>query len=100
MKSTKKETKEYVREYVKIDTMEVGRVALTRTGTAFFDCIINGVNIYSAHVVEPEGKQPFISWPAVKAKNGNYYNSVYVWISPEDQAKLIQLVQDKIDEQD
>lgn len=91
--STKKE-----REYTKIDSFKIENVRVVDTMTGdliFVNLTINGVTIYSCRVVNGS-KGDFISFPQQKGKDGKYYNMVYVALSPEDEASILEAIQDAI----
>ena len=64
----------------------------------FFTLVINGVTIYNCRVATGKNGD-FISFPQYKGSNGTYYNNVYVAISDEDSAKILEEIQKAIDEQ-
>ena len=64
----------------------------------FYTLVINGVTIYNCRVATGKNGD-FISFPQYKGSNGTYYNNVYVAISDEDSAKILEEIQKAIDEQ-
>lgn len=62
----------------------------------FFTLVINGVTIYNCRVATGKNGD-FISFPQYKGSNGTYYNNVYVAISDEDSAKILDEIQKQID---
>lgn len=64
----------------------------------FFTLVINGITIYNCRVATGKNGD-FISFPQYKGSNGTYYNNVYVAISDEDSAKILEEIQKAIDEQ-
>ena len=63
----------------------------------FFTLTINGVTIYNCRVATGKNGD-FISFPQYKGSNDKYYNNVYVAISDEDSAKILEEIQKAIDE--
>lgn len=92
-----KETKE--REVAEVREAVVSNVRVIdgKYGeTVFFSLKVNGVNINNCRAVSGKNGD-FISFPQYKGSNGQYYNTVYVALADEDQAKILQDVQSAID---
>ena len=99
-KNTKKEDNQE-RTFCEIRTHEVSNVRVVdgKIGDlVFFTLNINGVTIYNCRVATGKNGD-FISFPQYKGSNGTYYNNVYVAISDEDSAKILEEIQKAIDEQ-
>lgn len=89
------------REFIEIREHEVKNVRVVegKNGdVVFFTLMINGVTIYNCRVATGKNGD-FISFPQYKGSNGTYYNNVYVSISDEDSAKILEEIQKAIDEQ-
>ena len=63
----------------------------------FFTLTINGVTIYNCRVATGKNGD-FISFPQYKGTNGTYYNNVFVSLSNEDSAEILDAVQSAINE--
>ena len=101
-KAKKTKTKEQAleREFVKVDAFEVKNVRVVdgKNGDlVFFTLTINGVTIYNCRVATGKNGD-FISFPQYKGTNGTYYNNVFVSLSDEDSAKILDAVQTAINE--
>lgn len=94
-RSAKKEQK---KNYARIADMSVTRAKQLKDGTVFFDCTVNDVKIYGAKVVDGKNGQ-FVSWPSKKGTDGEYYSVAYVYISPDDQETLLDLVDKCLEDQ-
>ena len=99
-KAGKKEEQTKEREFCEIRDHEVSNVRVVdgKNGDlVFFTLKINGVTIYNCRVATGKNGD-FISFPQYKGSNGTYYNNVYVAISDEDSAKILEEIQKQIDE--
>ena len=99
-KSSKKGDSAKERTFVEIRECEVKNVRVVESKNGdlvFFTLTINGVTIYNCRVATGKNGD-FISFPQYKGTNGNYYNNVYVSISDEDSAKILEEIQNQIDE--
>ncbi len=99
-KNTKKEDNQE-RTFCEIRTCDVSNVRVVdgKNGDlVFFTLNINGVTIYNCRVATGKNGD-FISFPQYKGSNGTYYNNVYVAISDEDSAKILDEIQKAIDNQ-
>ncbi len=98
-KTTKKEgaTKERVNIEVREFEVKNVRVVEGKNGDlVFFTLMLNGVTIYNCRVATGKNGD-FISFPQYKGSDGNYYNNVYVALSDEDSAKILEAIQTAID---
>lgn len=96
-KKNTKETKE--RETIEVRDVEVTNVRVVdgRNGDlVFFSLKLNGVIINNCRIASGKNGD-FVSFPQYKGSNGQYYNVVYVALSDEDSNKIVQAVQDAID---
>ena len=99
-KSEKKQEQNEERVFCEIREHEVKNVRVVdgKNGDiVFFTLTINGVTIYNCRVATGKNGD-FISFPQYKGSNGTYYNNVYVAISEEDSAKILEEIQKQIDE--
>lgn len=99
-KAKKTEAKEkQERVNIEIRSMEVKnvRVVAGKNGDlVFFTLELNGVTIYNCRVATGKNGD-FISFPQYKGGDGKYYNNVYVSLSDEDSAKILEEIQKQID---
>ena len=75
-----------------VQRVDVVRANLFDNGDVVFDVIINGVTIYNCRVVEGKNGD-FISFPARKGSDGNYYSHAYIKLTDEDTKKIVGLVE-------
>lgn len=100
-KTTKKEEKAQERATIEVRDYDVKNVRVVegRNGDLiFFTLMINGVTIYNCRVATGKNGD-FISFPQYKGSDGNYYNNVYVALSDEDSAKILEIIQAAINAQ-
>ena len=98
-KAKKKNTKTNEKNYVQVLHYGVDHVRCVsgKNGdTVFFSLTLNGVTINGCHVATNKSGEDFIAFPQNKGKDGNYYSIVYVLISPEDQQKILDTIQDAL----
>lgn len=91
MKKPEKKTKSAVQ------SVEVVRAKSFDNGGVVFDVTINGVSIYNCRVVEGKNGD-FISFPARKGSDGNYYSHAYIKLTEDDTKKIIGLVEKALEE--
>ena len=90
-KTTKKTTKKNEREYIEVTSFAVSnaRVVSTKNGELiFFTLNLNGIFINNCKVASGKNGD-FISFPQYKGSNGEYYNTIYAAVSPEDTDKIL-----------
>ena len=75
-----------------VQSVDVVRAKSFDNGGVVFDVIINGVSIYNCRVVEGKNGD-FISFPARKGTDGNYYSHAYIKLTDEDTKKIVGLVE-------
>lgn len=80
-----------------VQSVEVVRAKSFDNGGVVFDVIINGVSIYNCRVVEGKNGD-FISFPARKGSDGNYYSHAYIKLTEDDTKKIIGLVEKALEE--
>lgn len=99
-KAKKTEAKEkQERSFIELRSMAVKnvRVVAGKNGDlVFFTLELNGVTIYNCRVATGKNGD-FISFPQYKGSDGKYYNNVYVSLSDEDSAKILEEIQKQID---
>ena len=99
-KAKKTEAKEnQERTFIELRSMEVKNVRVIPTkqngDLVFFTLELNGVTIYNCRVATGKNGD-FISFPQYKGSDGKYYNNVYVSLSDEDSAKILEEIQKQI----
>ena len=80
-----------------LQSVEVVRAKSFDNGGVVFDVIINGVSIYNCRVVEGKNGD-FISFPARKGSDGNYYSHAYIKLTEDDTKKIIGQVEKALEE--
>ena len=94
----KKQTQEQEREYLKLESFELGRVTPGKGGIVYFDAKINGLTIHGMKVVPKKDQSgDFIAFPSQKGADGNYYSVVFAWLNPETEKSMLQAIQEKLD---
>ena len=95
-KNTKKQTEE--RKTAEIRSVEVANVRVIEGKNGdivFFTLTLNDVTIYNCRVATGKNGD-FISFPQYQSKDGKYYNNVYVALSEEDSAKILETIQNEL----
>lgn len=98
VKKQEPKTNEEVKN-IKVASFDVANVRVIggKNGdVVFFTLTLNEVTIYNCRVSTGRNGD-FISWPQVKGTNDKYYNQVYARLSNEDQEKILNAVQEAID---
>ncbi len=96
-KTAEAEPKE--RDYLKIESFELGRVTEGKGGVVYFDAKINGLSIHGMKVVPRKDQSgDFIAWPSEKGADGKYYSVVFAFLNPETEKSILQMIQEKLDE--
>lgn len=80
-----------------VQSVEVVRAKSFDNGGVVFDMTINEVSIYNCRVVEGKNGD-FISFPARKGSDGNYYSHAYIKLTEDDTKKIIGLVEKALEE--
>lgn len=80
-----------------VQSVEVVRAKSFDNGGVVFDVIINGVSIYNCRVVEGKNGD-FISFPARKGSDGNYYSHAYIKLTEDDTKQIISQVEKALEE--
>ena len=80
-----------------VQSVEVVRAKSFDNGGVVFDMTINGVSIYNCRVVEGKNGD-FISFPARKGSDGNYYSHAYIKLTEDDTKKIIGQVEKALEE--
>ena len=97
-KATKKEDQQE-RTFIEVRECEVKNVRVVdgKNGDlVFFTLVLNGVTIYNCRVATGKNGD-FISFPQYKGNDGKYYNNVFVSLSDEDSAAILENIQKQID---
>lgn len=85
------------KEESKVVSIEVVRAKSFDNGGVVFDVLINDVGIYNCRVVEGKNGD-FISFPARKGADGNYYSHAYIKLDADDTKEIISQVEKKLSE--
>lgn len=96
-KSSEKENTQE-RQFTKVESFDVShvRVVDSKNGDlVFFSLTINGVTINSCRVATGKNGD-FISFPQTQGKNGDYYSLVYVSLDNKDVEKILDRVQEEV----
>lgn len=80
-----------------VQSVEVVRAKSFDNGGVVFDMTINGVSIYNCRVVEGKNGD-FISFPARKGSDGNYYSHAYIKLTEDDTKQIISQVEKALEE--
>lgn len=73
----------------------VREVAGKSANTIFFSLTGNGLGLYNLRIVEG-ARGSFIAPPQSKGSDGKYYNQYGVYLSDDDQARIIKAVVSKL----
>ena len=99
MARTRAKTKEPEKVYFSIKGMRVKNVRELSDNVVAFSLLGKGLSLYNMRVVyRKDGESAFVCAPQTKAKNGEYYNQYAVYLSVEDQAAIIDMVEEALDE--
>lgn len=94
-----KKAKKAEKPNFEITGMKVSNVRkLSETVTAF-SLLGKGLGLYNLKVVNG-AKGKFVAVPQTKGKDGEWYNQYAVYISDDDQAKIIKKVESMIEDED
>ena len=80
-----------------VQSVEVTRAKAFDNGGVVFDMVVNGVTIYGCRVVEGKNGD-FISFPARKGSDGNYYSHAYIKLTEDDTKQIISQVEKALEE--
>lgn len=79
--------------------MKVSNVRRLSDTVVGFSLLGNGLGLYNLKVVDGS-KGMFVATPQTKAKNGEWYNQYAVYLSKEDEKKIIEKVLAMLPEDD
>lgn len=100
-KKANKKDNQQERTFIEVRDVEVKNVRVVETQNngdlVFFTLVLNGVTIYNCRVATGKNGD-FISFPQYKGSDGKYYNNVFVSLSDEDSANILENIQKQIDE--
>lgn len=80
-----------------IQKVDIIRAHAFDNGGVVFDMVVNGVFIYGCRVVEGKNGD-FVSFPARKGSDGNYYSHAYIKLTEEDTKNIVSLVENALEE--
>ena len=98
-KKANKKDNQQERTFIEVRECEVKNVRVVdgKNGDlVFFTLVLNGVTIYNCRVATGKNGD-FISFPQYKGNDGKYYNNVFVSLSDEDSAAILENIQKQID---
>lgn len=97
-RETKKQAAERT-EPINVTECKVTRARVWKDGNETFDMVLNGVSIYGCRLVE--GKNGlFVSYPARKGNDGNYYSHCYAVLSEETVDSIARQVDELLDKEE
>lgn len=84
------------RSFATINSFSIRRVNyVQKTGTVFFDMTINDIDVFGCRVATA-GEKDFIAYPSYKGTDGKYYSYVNIYMSSDDQSKILAAVEEKL----
>ena len=95
--ATKTEANE--KTYFSIKGMKLANVRKLSDKVIAFSMLGNGLGLYNLRVVKTE-KGEFVASPQEKGKDGKYYSVYAVYLSEDDQQKIIKAVKGKLPKED
>lgn len=85
------------REFFSIKGMKVNNARrIPGTDVITFSLIGNGLGLYNLRIVTGGARGKFIAPPSTKGKDGKYYNVYALYLSPEDEERVLKAVIDKL----
>lgn len=84
-----KEKKEIQNTYFDIEGMKVQNVRVLSEDVLAFSLNGKGLGLYNLRVVDGKNGK-FVSVPQTKGRDGKWYNQYALYLTDEDQAKLIE----------
>lgn len=91
----KKKTEEKEKTYFNIEGMTVTNCRVLSENVLAFTLTGKGLGLYNLRVVDSKNGK-FIGAPQSKGKDGNWYNQYALYLSDEDQKKIIAEVEKQI----
>ena len=87
---------------LRITSLKIERVNVTKDYGIFVDMTINGITIYGMKYMRKKGKNgyEFFSFPSRKGSDGNYYNVVWAFIDNGAKAEMIEAFREYCDWED
>ena len=98
-KATTKKNKKADKPNFDIKGMKVSNVRKLSETVVAFSLLGNGLGLYNLKIVDG-AKGKFVAVPQTKGKDGEWYNQYAVYISEDDQRKIIEKVESMIEEAD
>lgn len=87
--------------YTKVESFSVRNSREWENGNVTSTVTINGVTIYNVRIQQTkDGNHEFLAFPSRKGNDGKYYPYVYVSLSDEDTAKIIEAVDNDLAKQE
>ena len=91
----KKKTEEKEKTYFNIEGMTVTNCRVLSENVLAFTLTGKGIGLYNLRVVDSKNGK-FIGAPQSKGKDGNWYNQYALYLTDEDQEKLIAEVEKQL----
>lgn len=91
----KKKTEEKEKTYFNIEGMTVTNCRVLSDNVLAFTLTGNGLGLYNLRVVDSKNGK-FIGAPQSKGKDGNWYNQYALYLTDEDQEKIIAEVEKQL----
>lgn len=81
------------RDFTKVESFSVKNSREWDSGAVTTTLTLNGITIYNVRIMQThDGSREFLSFPSRKGNDGKYYPYVYVYLSDEDTAKIIEAI--------
>lgn len=81
------------REFTKVESFSVKNSCEWDSGVVTTTLTLNGITIYNVRIMQThDGNHEFLAFPSRKGNDGKYYPYVYVSLSDEDTAKIIEAI--------
>lgn len=85
------------KEYFSVKGMRVTNVRrIPGTEVITFSLNGNGLGLYNLRIVTGGASGKFIAAPSTKGKDGKYYSQYAIYLSPEDEERVMRAVIDKL----
>lgn len=90
---TNKAAENKERTFTKVENFSVKNSREWDNGLVTTTLTLNGITVYNVRIMQThDGNHEFLAFPSRKGNDGNYYPYVYVALSDEDIAKIIEAI--------
>lgn len=87
--------------YTKVESFSVRNSREWEKGNVTSTVTINGVTVYNVRIQQTkDGNHEFLAFPSRKGNDGKYYPYVYIALSDEDTAKIIEAIDNDLAKQE